>query len=197
MEAKTNKSFMNFINKFEIYLGSVFFVTMTILLSVQVISRYVFKYSITWTEELSIMLFVWMQYLGISGSVLSRKQLRIDFVVDLLPFKTKRVLLIIANLFTALFCGLIIKPMIQIIQTMMKSNAKSIMLGIPNALAYSIMPVCMVLMIIRLCQENKILMAEDSENLGSAKPTIDIAALEREYAESQFKLKSKISEVKD
>ncbi len=175
------KLFKEFLNRFEVYLGTFFFIAMLILLTVQVISRYVFNHSFVWTEEVAIICFVWMQYLGIVGSVLNRKQLRIDFFIDYLPFKTKRVVLIIGNLFTMLFCGLTIKPMISVIKILIRGNAKTLLTRIPMPLIYSIMPICMGLMIIRLIQETIILSKETEKELGAAKPTLDLEKYEKEF----------------
>ena len=172
------------LNRFEVYLGTFFFIAMLILLTVQVVSRYVFNHSFVWTEEVAVICFVWMQYLGIVASVLDRKQLRIDFFIDYMPFKVKRVFLIIGNLFTMLFCGLIIKPMITVIQILIRGNAATLLTQIPMSVVYAIMPFCMVLMIIRLVQETFILTKESEKELGAAKPTLDLSIYEQEYLDS-------------
>ena len=174
-----------FLNKFELYLASIIFAAIMALLFLQVITRYLLGHAFTWTEEIAIIGFVWMQYLGICASVLSRKQLRIDFFLDLMPFKLKKVILILDNVLTMLFCGIIIPFMLKIIENMIKNFAVTDLLHIPNSVAYAIMPFSMALMIIRLIQESVILAKENEKELGAVKPTLDLDAIEREYLESQ------------
>ena len=54
-------------------------------------------------EEFATIMFVWMIYLAISAAVTYRKHLRIDFLLDMMPFKVKKVMLIISNVIFALF----------------------------------------------------------------------------------------------
>ena len=42
------------LNEFEIYIGTVVFLALTALLTIQVVSRYVLKHSFTWTEEAAV-----------------------------------------------------------------------------------------------------------------------------------------------
>jgi len=164
----------------EIYLGTYCFVAMTILLLLQVISRYIFHNSITWTEELSVILFVWMQYFGIVAAVLSRKQIRIDAVVNLLPFKWKKVALILSNVCTTVFCVLIFQPILNIVSNLFRTGASTNLLGIPKGWCYMILPIAMVWLVIRLVQETMLLWKEDEKELGAAQPTIDLSFLEEE-----------------
>ena len=178
---KRDSLLYKFINRFELYLASLIFVAIMALLFIQVITRYVFGHAFTWTEEISIIGFVWMQYLGICASVLTRKQLRIDFFLDMMPFKVKKIMLILDNILTMIFCGAIIPFMLGIINTMVKMGSITDLLRIPNAVVYAIMPFSLTLMIIRLIQESVILSKESEKNLGSVKPTLDLDALEQEW----------------
>lgn len=92
-----------FLNEFEIYMGAVIFVIMTILLFVQVVTRYFFGHAVTWAEEISTIMFVWMIYLGVAAAVLRRKHLKIDAFVETLPFKYKKMLLILSNVIFLIF----------------------------------------------------------------------------------------------
>ena len=82
-------------NEFEIYIGTVVFVVLTVLLAIQVVSRFLLNHAFTWAEELAVIMFVWLIYLGVAGAVTNRKHLRIDALINVMPFKAKRVLLIL------------------------------------------------------------------------------------------------------
>ncbi len=168
----------------EDYIGTVIFVFMTVLLTVQVVSRYLFNHSFTWTEELSVVMFVWLIYLGVSGAVTKRKHLRIDALINVLPFKAKKFLLILDNVIMFLFCLGIIPAIMNIINNFADKGAVTSLLRMPKVVVYGIIPFGMVLTCIRLVQDTVRLFKEDEKTLGKSKPTIDIDALEREYLDS-------------
>lgn len=182
--SKVKKIFHEFIQRGELYLGCILFLAMMVLLTVQVISRYLGN-AITWTEELSCIMLVWMSYLGFAGAITSRKHLRIDAFINSRSFKVKKVLLIISNIVNALFSAALIVPMYNVIVTFAASNGVSPILRIPKAVSFSILPISMVLVIIRTVQECIRLSKEEEKTLGVGKPTFDVDALEQEYLKSQ------------
>ena len=171
------------LNHFEVYAGAGIFIIMTILLFVQVVTRYCFGHAVTWAEEVATILFVWMVYLGVAAAVLSRKHLKIDAFVEKLPFKAKKTLLIISNVIFLAFSLYIIFPMMSLVNNYAAKSAASPILKIPKALSYVVMPLCFLLTAIRLVQEIIRLSKEKEKELGVSKPIIDIAALEKEAEE--------------
>ena len=171
------------LNHFEVYAGAGIFIIMTILLFVQVVTRYCFGHAVTWAEEVATILFVWMVYLGVAAAVLSRKHLKIDAFVEMLPFKAKKTLLIISNVIFLAFSLYIIFPMMSLVNNYAAKSATSPILKIPKALSYVVMPLCFLLTAIRLVQEIIRLSKEKEKELGVSKPIINIAALEKEAEE--------------
>ena len=169
-----------FLNEFEIYMGAVIFVIMTILLFVQVVTRYFFGHAVTWAEEISTIMFVWMIYLGVAAAVLRRKHLKIDAFVETLPFKYKKMLLILSNVIFLIFSLYIIFPMMEVVNNYAAKNAASSILKFPKAVSYVIMPIAFLLTAVRLVQETIRLSKDQEKELGISKPTIDIEALEAE-----------------
>ena len=182
--SKVKKIFHEFVQRGELYVGCVLFLVMMVLLTIQVISRYTGN-AITWTEEISCIMLVWMSYLGFAGAITSRKHLRIDAFINSRSFKVKKVLLIVSNTVNALFSAALIVPMYNVIVTFAASNGVSPILRIPKAVSFSILPISMVLVVIRTVQECIRLGKEEEKALGLGKPTFDVDALEREYLESQ------------
>ncbi len=170
-----------FLNNFEVYGATVCFFVLTILLTLQVLSRYVLHHSFTWMEELGTIMFVWMIYLGVSGAVTYRKHLRIDFLLDIMPFKVKRFFLIVSNLIFGAFNVYICFVMANVIKLMGKSVTT--MLRVPKAAVYSIIPIALVLTVIRIVQDTVKLTRENAAELGASKPSLDLDACEREYHE--------------
>ncbi|MDE6454908.1 MAG: TRAP transporter small permease [Dysosmobacter sp.] len=180
--AKLKHIFYEVLNRFELYIGCVLFLIMMVLLTVQVISRYA-GHAITWTEELSCIMLVWMSYLGFAGAITSRKHLRIDAFINSRSFKVKKMLLIVSNVINAFFAALLISPMYNVVVTFRSINAVSPIMRIPKSVAFAILPICMALIIIRTVQECIRLAKEEEKQLGVGKPTFDVDALEQEYLE--------------
>ncbi|MBO5492784.1 MAG: TRAP transporter small permease [Pyramidobacter sp.] len=147
------KGLHTFLNEFEVYIGAVLFAAMTALLTLQVITRYLFHYSFSWTEELCTVFFIWLCYLGACGAVLKGKHLRIDGFLNSLHGTAKKVLLIFTDLVTMGFCLYMIPPLMKIIANFAKRNSATILLRMPKAVIYSVLPFCFVLMTVRLLQD--------------------------------------------
>ena len=174
------KIFWNeFINRFELYIGAVLFLAMMVLLTWQVVTRYLAR-AITWTEELSCIMLVWMSYLGFAGAITTRKHLRIDAFVNALPFKVKKIVLILSNLINAAFAAMLISPMYNVMMSFQKIDATSPILKIPKVFTFSILPVSMILILIRTLQECARLAGEEEKTLGVGKPALDLDAIARE-----------------
>ena len=61
--------------------------TMTFLVGLQVIMRYVMQDSLSWSEELARYVFIWMVNIGISYGVKKNRHISIDFLNTILPEK--------------------------------------------------------------------------------------------------------------
>ena len=192
VKEKGSFSLKKFLNEFEIYFGAIIFIAMTVLLFIQVVTRYLLHRSFTWTEEIATIFFVWMVYLGVCSAVLRRKHLRIDAFVEAMPFKVKKVLLIISNIIFIAFLIYLIFPLMKMVQNYASRGAATPLLKFPNAVAYGMLPLTFALTCVRLVQEIIRLAKEKEEDLGVSKPTIDMAALESEAAALQAQKAKKV-----
>ena len=78
---------------------------MSVLIFVQVIMRYVFNNSLSWSEELSRYLLIWMVNIGISYAVKKKCHVRITALDTVLSPKAKKVLEIISSMLVLVFAG--------------------------------------------------------------------------------------------
>ncbi|MBQ3567612.1 MAG: TRAP transporter small permease, partial [Anaerotignum sp.] len=62
---------------------------MSFIIFIQVIMRYVFANSLTWSEELARYLFVWLVYFSVSFTARRQKHIRIDAAINLYPKKMR------------------------------------------------------------------------------------------------------------
>ncbi|MDN4524233.1 TRAP transporter small permease [Fictibacillus fluitans] len=72
--------------------------SMALLVFGNVVLRYAFNSGITWSEEMSRFLFVWMVFFGAIAALKDKMHLGVDLVVNLLPKTLKRIVFVISNL---------------------------------------------------------------------------------------------------
>lgn len=178
---KEKKDWKYWFNEWEAYLSAILFIVNTVLLTAQVISRFVFRHSITWLEELATFLYLIMVYAGISAAVTHRKQICIDALPSALPFKAKKVFLVIADVVFIIFNIWIQRGLWGIVGLIGKGGTS--LLHIPYALCYGAVAVSLILTSIRCVQDILRLLKETESELGYKKPSLDLEACEREYQE--------------
>lgn len=74
---------------------------MTLLVGVQIAGRFVFEYSIFWSDELARFLLIWISFLGMSVGVRRGAHPGIDSLVRALPPRSARVVLWLAFLLSS------------------------------------------------------------------------------------------------
>ena len=77
--------------------------TIVILVFAQVISRYMFRFSIFWSQEVVTYLFIWMIFIGCSMGLRKGEIVFIDFFFKKLPKKTALYINILINSLLILF----------------------------------------------------------------------------------------------
>ncbi|MCI6888114.1 MAG: TRAP transporter small permease [Lachnospiraceae bacterium] len=182
---KNGFDWKKFIVNIDQYISAVLFIVIMCLLFLQVVTRYVFKHSFTWTEELSVLLFVWMTYMGVSSAVTYRKNLRIDALLDVVPFKVKKGMLIASDIVFIIFNIYLIFPFVELIGSIGASRTP--ILGIPKAITYWLIPVILVITNVKIIYDIYRLWHEDEKRLGASKPSIDLEAMEQEYHDRMAK----------
>lgn len=80
------------------------FVAMVLVIFFQVIMRYVFKNSLSWSEELGKFIFVWISWIGIAIGQKRGEHIRITILVDRLPFKAQQFLILLSDLVVVGIC---------------------------------------------------------------------------------------------
>jgi TRAP-type C4-dicarboxylate transport system permease small subunit len=85
-------------------LGTVFFA-----LLLQVVSRYIFDRSLTWTEEFSRYIYVWITYFGVGFGIRCDAHIKITALIKFLPDKIQQLLQIFINC-VILYCIYVYLP---------------------------------------------------------------------------------------
>ncbi len=144
------KRLIDIFNKTEEIIMVVMLSIMVILVFLQVIMRYVFNNSLTWTEELARYMFIWVSWLGISIGAQRNEHITIDVVVDRFKGKARIAILTFADLctlailFALAYFGVILTGQIFGFGTV------STVLKIPMWIIYVCLPVSCALMMVRV-----------------------------------------------
>lgn len=76
----------------------------TLIIVIQVIMRYLFKNSLSWSEEMARYLFVWMTFISISYGIKMRKHVKIEAALSLFPKSIRPLVVIIGDIFSLVWC---------------------------------------------------------------------------------------------
>lgn len=141
------KKVTNILDKAENIVLVSMFVAMVLIIFVQVIMRYVFKNSLSWSEELGKFIFVWISWIGIAIGQKRGEHIRITLVVDRLPFKAQQFLILISDLIVIAICAITTYYSISLVG----SQAGTRFAGIKISMAWGYLSVAVgcILMIIR------------------------------------------------
>ncbi len=126
---------------------------MTVVLFLQVVSRYVFNLSISWSEELSIFLMIWLTYFGASIAVRKRQHLRITMLTDLLPRGATKIVDVAANLIFLGFMALIAYGTFNMLTLAKRTHQTAAATGLPRWVIILGILVAYLLTIIRIIQD--------------------------------------------
>ena len=119
----------------------------TIIFS-QVVARYAFGNSLSWSEEIGRHLFVWMTFLGAALGVRNKAHVALDLLVNHLPQGLNKIVLAFGYLVMLVFSAVLIYTGMKMIT--LGSHQISAALQIPMKYVYIVLPISGVLMIFYL-----------------------------------------------
>ncbi|MFD2368715.1 TRAP transporter small permease [Brevibacillus sp. GCM10020057] len=122
---------------------------MAILVFGNVVLRYLFNSGITWSEEMSRFLFIWLIFLGAIGALKDNEHLGVDMFVKRLSPLMKKVVFVITN-------GLILYVLWLVLDgswkmTLINIDSKAPATGLPLGYVYGIgivMSICMAIVVV-------------------------------------------------
>jgi TRAP-type transport system small permease protein len=109
---------------------------MAILVFGNVVLRYAFHSGITWSEEMSRFLFIWMVFLGAIGALKDNDHLGVDTLLKKLPLSVKRVVFILSNVIVLYILWLLLDGSWKITISNLQSRAPAT--NLPLAYVYGI-----------------------------------------------------------
>ncbi len=101
----------------------------------QIICRKIFSSPLSWTEEFTRLLFVWLNCLGCAIAIQMKNQIQFDFLVSrLMSPRLQNIVRILTNIVIVLFFFLLLPPTMRLVQSMntIPSAALSWPSGLPH-----------------------------------------------------------------
>lgn len=96
----------NFFNKFELYVGSLFLSVTTVVVIMNVFTRYFLKFTYFWTEEIAVGCFVWTIFLGTAAAYREKALIGVEALVVLLPEKIRNIVEFLTYLLLTALSGI-------------------------------------------------------------------------------------------
>lgn len=126
---------------------------MTVVMGSQVCARYVFNYSMSWTEELTRYLFVWSGFLSIGFSVQKSIAIRLEQLTEKMNAKMKAMVLIADDLIELFFFGVMIPTAWDSMREVFEAGRLSTAMGMPMWILHAAPLIGFLTVEIRLIQK--------------------------------------------
>ena len=120
------------------------------LLTIQVLGRFVFHVSNSWSEEVSRYMFIWISYLTASSCVISNSHIRIDALVNVWPKKVRPAIIVIGLVIFTVYSVAVTVFGAVYTKTILDAGQRSLGTGIQMWIVYAAVPVCHAAMVYRL-----------------------------------------------
>ncbi|PSL15382.1 TRAP transporter small permease [Shimia abyssi] len=123
-----------------------------LLITANVIMRYVLNASLSWGEELTLWVFVWFVWLSVSYAFQQGAHVQITFLRDLLSDTGKQFLEILVDVLVLGFLIVLIIECLDLMSQPFVLSQKSVVLGLPIPILYASAPVGAALSAFRVFQ---------------------------------------------
>ena len=140
----------DFFSDFETRLSYVLIVLLTVVLSVQILNRYIFSTSFVWLEEIARISFVWLIYFSVASAARENSHIRVGLIDMFVSPKIVRGLTYLADALVIVFNLVIVWFGIELIISSITYGDKSPVTDIPMGFIYAVIPFCFALMIFRI-----------------------------------------------
>lgn len=137
---------------FEAIFMTILLFAMSIFIGLQVFMRYVMLNSLSWSEELSRYMYIYMLYLGISYGVRTNRHLRISVIQNLLKEKGQKILSLFSDILFLAFSVIVVINSTKVALLIANFGQVTASTQMPMYVVYMGVPIGFSLVIIRLIQ---------------------------------------------
>jgi TRAP-type C4-dicarboxylate transport system permease small subunit len=111
---------------------------MSVLVSSQVVLRYVLGRALPWAEEAAVYMMVWVAFVGAAGALQQSQHMALTFLVERLPAWVQRMVMIVSHLLVLSFLLLVLVLGLQLAVAI--SGQRSPALGLNMFWPYLVLP---------------------------------------------------------
>lgn len=141
-------------NKFESGALMISLAVMVIVIFMQVVMRYVFNNSLSWSEEFARYLFVWFSWIGVSAGLKDNEHLRVEILSTSLKrrglFKSNESINILVSLVWLATTAIVAFNGFEVVMSQMELHVLTPAMRLPVWFGYFSIPACSTVVGIRL-----------------------------------------------
>lgn len=130
----------------------ILFIILVAVIFLQVITRYVFNNSLSWTEALGRYIFVWLSWMGVSLGARKGEHIKITAFTDRFSFKKAQFFNILSEILVIAICGITIYYGVVLCDMLLGMNSQDAALHINPVVGYAAVPVGCGLQVFRSIQ---------------------------------------------
>ncbi|MDR3258944.1 MAG: TRAP transporter small permease [Fusobacteriaceae bacterium] len=136
----------------EEYILFILLVIMTIVMGIQIVARFVFGNSLSWSEELVRYLFVWSAFIGVPYCIKKGTSVKVDQFRNMLPVSIQKVLLYVDKIIMLALFSVIVYQSLFVLRSSFRNGNTSPAMEIPIWLVQGAIFVGSLLAVIRNIQ---------------------------------------------
>ncbi len=136
----------------ERYLMLVLYCFIVFVIVTEVVRRFLLDFSSLWGEEAARYAFIYLGWIGASYAVKQRAHIRFDFLTRVLPPRAAGCVFLFSELATLVFACFALYWSLETLGTMMRFNALSPALRLPQAWFAAAVPLGFAMMVVRVIQ---------------------------------------------
>ena len=187
------KKILHYLDEYlEEFLMVIFLIAMTLIMGIQVFSRYILGMSLSWSEEITRYLFIWSAFLSVSLCTRKCISIKIDQFIQLFPRRGKSLWKVLNLTVEFVFFVYLIPYSFLYLKNTIESGQVSPACGIPMYYVQASPFVCFIITAFRIAQrwfgEWKIVLGKENKLLeeGSIASVIEEAVVEDTYREKEL-----------
>ena len=187
------KKILHYLDEYlEEFLMVIFLIAMTLIMGIQVFSRYNLGMSLSWSEEITRYLFIWSAFLSVSLCTRKCISIKIDQFIQLFPKRGKSLWKVLNLTVEFVFFVYLIPYSFIYLKNTIESGQVSPACGIPMYYVQAAPFVCFIITAFRIAQrwfgEWKIVLGKDNKPLeeGNIATIIEEAVVEDEFREKEL-----------
>lgn len=158
---RTYSKFLDILDKIFFKLIGVAMIVMVAVMVYQVFLRYCLGKSNLWSEEVARYLCIYVTFIGSFIAIRRSSHLKVDFFVDLLGPKPKKILMLVTNIAVAFFLVYLTARGFDMVEGGFRNITSG--LNIPMAYPYIAIPLGSFLMLLGIIEQILILLFEPQE----------------------------------